>query len=137
MHLQNKKLQNLAWIQKWNSQIDSLESFMKNQPYHLQIIEDRENNIKDIVFVKIVNEVKYLLWILKFIAVVLDKTKKKTLRYCFIADIWKIWLTLFDDENLMETHECKVQSRFINTVITDYHVLAYLLHPKYVGSKLM
>ena len=54
---------------------------------------------------------------------------------CSIADVCEIWLTLFEDESIMQSHKCKLQSRFY-VAITDYHLLAYLLYPKCMGSKL-
>lgn len=122
---------------RWNSQADCLESFVKNRPYYLQILDEHEDDI-DKAIIQIINnqmifkEVKHLLLQTKPIAIALDLVQKEN---CTIADACDIWIDLTKEDNLMNTHEKEVTNRF-KQAITDYHLLAYMLHPKYLGTKL-
>lgn len=70
----------------WNSQVDCLESFVKNRPYYVQILEEHEDDIDDKGIVQVVNnqmiykEVKHLLLQTKPIAIALDLVQKENCR---------------------------------------------------------
>ena len=52
-----------------------------------------------------------------------------------IADACEVWLELFDNQFLVETHMAKLQVRF-DQAMTSSNFLANLLHPRYMGQKL-
>lgn len=121
-----------------NSQVDCLESFVKNRPYYVQILEEHEDDIYDTGIVQVINnqmiykEVKPLLLQIKHIAIALDLVQKEN---CSITDVCDIWINLTKEENFMGAYKKEVTYRFKQSV-TDYHLLAYMLHLKYFGLKL-
>ena len=121
---------------RWNSQLQCIETFLRNCPYMILIaakdedlIEDRIKNL--IQNVGLFNEVKSLRQQLSPIADALNKLQGDS---ATIADACEKWLNLLEVPDL-EPCQNKVLQRF-KQAVNPAHYLANLLHPVYRGKKL-
>jgi len=121
---------------RWNSQLDCVETFIKNRPFYIIIISQHddviERRIQNIINnVGLFREVKNMQEQLQPIAKALDQLQGD---HVTIADSCNTWINLLDEESL-QPFVTKVQHRF-NQAMTPHHYLAHLLHPKYKGQNL-
>ena len=114
---------------RWNSKIDSCESYVKNHAVYSEVIdeiEDTPTNIKrtidNIAFKRRV--AKYLENMKKF-QITLDKLQADN---CNFSDCISLWGELMTNEDLSE-YERHVQRRFHDSY-EPFFILAYLTDPK-------
>lgn len=119
---------------RWNSQVDSLKSFVRNRPFMLTICNSDDNEIDDNISkiinnVHLYNQVKSHIDQLEPVAIALDRSQGDSIS---IADTCQDWLKLLQNEDL-KPHKVKVLKRY-KQAITPTHLLANLLHPSYFGN---
>ena len=118
---------------RWGSQRRAVESFIKNRPFMISIVQNhsdefKQNIINKVMDINLFKNAKDLLDQLKPINIALDKMQADD---CVIADSCDIYLKLREEESL-KPHAEKVEKRF-KEAITPAHFAAHLLHPIYQG----
>lgn len=121
---------------RWNSQLTCIDTFIRNHAGYTHVTNSHEEEIdKNIVKVirdyNLLKQAKDLSKQLKPVADALDRLQGDKVS---IADACDAWLDLLSDANL-EAHRQAVIARF-QLAIQPVHYFAYMLHPKYKGTKL-
>jgi len=121
---------------RWNSQLTCIETFIRNHAGYTHIANMHEHEIdKNIMKLirdyNLLKQVKDLSKQLKPVAIALDRLQGDKVS---IADACDTWLDLLSDNNL-QPHRKAVEARF-KLAIQPVHYFAYMLHPKYKGTKL-
>ena len=121
---------------RWNSQVDTLKAFIRNRPAYIAISAEHDDDIDDSVTQKVNSLALYrnaqdLVAQLEPIAVGIDRLQSD--KAC-LADTVDVWLGLLEDEKL-EPHRRELERR-LDQAVTDAHLAAYLVHPRYMGAKL-
>jgi hypothetical protein len=126
---------------RWNSQLDSIHTFLINRPFMILIVAQQDSQdsqpVTDSPIAKLINnigllnEAKNLHSQLQPIAKALDRLQSDT---ASIADACEEWLVLLQQDEL-KTHLTTVTKRF-KEAVTEFHYLANLLHPRYRGKRL-
>lgn len=125
---------------RWNSQLDCLKIFMINKEYYSKIAEDYEDDIdnnisKTMQNIGLMKEVKHLIKQLEPIGIALDRLQGDN---STIADCFHEFITInrvCQTGALLEPYAKNVETRFADC-ITPAHIVAFLLHPKYMDIDL-
>ena len=126
----------LPVVTRWNSQLDCMHTYLINRPFLLIILAQHEDDIDSSIgnLISIINlyrEAKYLHAQLQPIAISLDKLQSDESN---IADTCEEWNKLLEVEEL-SSYKGKITKRY-KQAITPIHLLANILHPKYMGQRL-
>jgi hypothetical protein len=121
---------------RWNSQLMCVDTFIRNHTGYTHVANSHEeemdkNIVKLIRDYNLLKQVKDLSKQLRPVADALDHLQGDKVS---IADACDTWLTLLADSSL-QPHRQAVNARF-KLAIQPVHYFAYMLHPKYKGSKL-
>lgn len=121
---------------RWNSQLTCVQVFLKNREFYCKICTEHSDEVEDRITTIASNvglyvEAKNLHRQLLLIGNALNKLQSESAN---IADATNEFLLLMESEDLMP-YKTQVSKRF-SDCITQYHKLAYMLSPKYQGSKL-
>lgn len=126
---------------RWNSQVTCLKSFLRNRPFMMQVCGEDSNQVEQRIANLVDNrglyvQVKDQVAILDPIAAALDRSQADD---CNIAEVCQLWLKLLKDSqqsnDLTTSLKKKVANRF-QDCITPIHLLANILHPRYLGAEL-
>ena len=127
---------------RWNSTADALQSYLKNYDILVRTCEDPEARIHEKIVTDVLNlelkrrTVEYLK-ILKPVAVALDRIQRDS---TLISEATELWINLkneMTDEGLFRTED--IAEKFFNrydTALTDCHLFANMIDPRYQGKKL-
>ena len=121
---------------RWNSQLTCIETFIRNRPAYLTIVHEHED-ATDSRIAQLVNDfnlykqAKDMSMQLKPIAVDLDRLQSDK---SGSADACHEWLSLLSCD-MLKPHLKTIQARF-EQAIQPFHIVAYILHPKYRGALL-
>jgi hypothetical protein len=121
---------------RWNSQLTCIETFLRNRPAYLTISQNHEEDMERRI-VTLINDfnlyrnAKDTLSQLKPVAVALDKLQSDK---SSLAEACHQWISLLENESLRQ-HYKVIEKRF-KQAIQPFHLMAYILHPSYGGSKL-
>lgn len=124
---------------RWNTMSDCLSVYLENWHVIFQICDENRDTIDATIRQKVGNIAlkrasEELLARLKPVAVALDKTQSDK---CTIADSVVIWKRLLTEiEDLNQRNATRIVEDRYEMAVTDTHLLAYLLHPKYRGEDL-
>jgi len=121
---------------RWKSQLSCLDSFIKNRPYLMQIIQDHPEDVDTSVAQKVMNmglfnQVRELSEQLRPIASAIDRAQCDNTN---LADACDIFLRLLSEPVLAPYRET-VQKRFKQAIL-PCHFVAHMMHPKYLGDGL-
>lgn len=127
---------------RWNTMCDSLESYIKNWPILVQIVDENRDALDDSIKAKIMNmgikkNAEDLLLRLKPISIALDRIQKDSCSIAEAVDIWKQLETDLKENNILDN--CKVNKCFKNRydqALKPVHFLAYLLSPTFQAKNL-
>lgn len=125
---------------RWNTMCDSLESYIKNWPILMQIVDENRDAIDESIRSKVMNlsikrNVEDLLLRLKPISIALDQIQKDSCSIAEAVDIWKKLETDLKKNKVLDN--CKksvINKSFKNRydqALTPVHFLAYLLSPTF------
>lgn len=125
---------------RWNSQVECLESYIRNRPFMLTICngdQSIESKITNLVNNQgLFNQSKEMLTILRPVTNALDRTQADD---CNIAEACHLWLelkTLFEQSGDITSSMKKTCLSRFNAAVTPTHLLSYLLDPRYLGASL-
>jgi hypothetical protein len=121
---------------RWKSQLTCLDTFIKNRSICMQIVQDHEEEFNRPILQKIQDynlfrNARDLAEQLRPIAIAIDQCQSDSNS---IADACNTWIQLTENP-LLTPHKAALMKRF-NQAITDAHLTAYKLHPRYKGEKL-
>lgn len=125
---------------RWNTLADTIQCFLNNWHILYKVCNDNRAAIDETIFVKVKDlHIKSMaqeyLVNLKKVALSLDLIQSDS---CTISEATHIWLDLklfFE----FEAHNSSMTESFnyrFDMAITEYHLLAYILDPRYFGTKL-
>jgi hypothetical protein len=122
---------------RWNSQDESIDTFLKNYQKLHEICLEHESSIeKNIVAimknVSIHMEAMHLQQQLRIVSKALDTMQRDD---CTLGDAVKVWLDLLD-AHVLEPYKEVIQKIF-KQCVTPLHLVAYQAHPKYRGFNLI
>ena len=119
---------------RWKSQLNCIDSYMKNRPRMIQIIQDNPDSVdssiqRKIMEVNIFRKAKELFNQLQPIAIALDRAQgdKTTL-----ADSYDIMNKLLNEPALASS--INIVKKRKEQAILPCHMVAFMLHPKYAGK---
>ena len=121
---------------RWKSQGKSLDTYLTNRRFFIQIIQDHGEEIDQSIAQKIMDntlyrKIKDLAEVLRPVTVAIDKAQRDT---TCLADATEIFLGLLNNP-VLAPYQDKVQKRFGDAIL-PCHLVAYMLHPKYAGEHL-
>lgn len=121
---------------RWNSQLTCLETFERNHNSYIKVSNDHLQEMDQCIVARIrdfnlLQQVKDLIMQLTPVSRALDTLQSNSTT---VADACHLWCKLLKDDNL-KPHFVTVKKRFSQSIL-PWHLLAYLLHPKYRGEYL-
>lgn len=125
---------------RWNTMADSIESYLENWSSIHKICTDNRSAVNSDILILVEdiamkNKSQEYLIKLKKIANALDRVQSDN---CTISEATSVWLNLqkyFETEVLEEDILEKIAMRF-ELAITPYHLLGYILDPRFNGEHL-
>lgn len=126
----------LPVLTRWSSQLTCFETFIRNHTSYVKITNEHHDELDSNIVARIrdfnlYQQVKDLISQLKPIASALAFLESDSAN---IADACHMWCNLLRNEEL-KPHSAIVKKRF-EQAISHWHLVAYLLHPKYRGENL-
>ena len=126
----------LPVVTRWNSQMEYIRTYLINRPFFLMILAQHEDVIETSIANLISNiglyrEARHFQAKIQPIATSLNKLQNDESN---IADTCEEWNKLLEIEEL-DCHKYKIQERY-KQAVTPIHLLANMLHPKYMGQRL-
>jgi len=119
---------------RWKSQLDCLDSYMKNRPFMMQIVQEHATEMDQSIVQKIMNmglynQVNDLAQQLRPVAAAIDQTQSDK---CGLADACSIFKDLMANP-VLAPHREKVKKRYQQAIL-PCHLVTYMLHPKYMAE---
>ncbi|XP_047128963.1 uncharacterized protein LOC124809189 isoform X2 [Hydra vulgaris] len=119
---------------RWNSQIDCIETYIKNYQIYVEIVDNHDIPIKIRKIIEnraIFREANSLQTQLKIFGVVLDQMQSDS---CHLSECVELWLSLLNNPELSHYHTA-IKKR-CNDALTPIHYLAYMTNPRFLGKNL-
>ena len=121
---------------RWNSQVDTLKSFIRNRQAYVAISAEHEAEMDETVTQRVnslglYRSVQDLIGQLEPIAAGIDRLQSDS---ACLADTVAVWQELLECEALVP-HHAQLNRRKTQAV-TSLHLAAYLVHPQFMGEKL-
>ena len=119
---------------RWKSQLNSIDSYIRNRIYMIKIIQENPNDIDDkiqkkVLDTRIYTQLRKLQGILRPVATALDRAQSDVTT---LADAYSIMQKLMSEPSLASDRETVRKRR--DKAILPCHMAAYMLHPKYCGQ---
>lgn len=125
---------------RWNTLADTIQCYLDNWHLLYKICDENRSAVDGTIFAKI-KDIKiksiaeeYLIK-LKKIAVSLDKIQADCCTISEATHIWLDWKTFFEIE-VRSSEMLKFFTNRFEKAMSEYHYLAYILDPRYIGEKL-
>lgn len=119
---------------RWKSQLTCLDSYIKNRPYIMKIIQEHPGDIDSKIQRKVMDlnhfdMVRNLAEMLRPVAISLDKAQSDSTS---LADAYHIMQKLMVDPLLASCRDAVRKRR--DQAILPCHMVAFMMHPKYSGQ---